>query len=95
MVDQICTESYSQVVTEDPQHESPAVAIDRHEVRRRRHLCGLSQAQLAERAAISFAYVGHIERGQRPRVSAPVFARICDALGVQDRQELIAQDGAA
>lgn len=66
------------------------VAIDRTELRRRRHLLGESQAQFAERAGISAGYISLIESGQRLTVSPPVFARICDALGAADRTELMA-----
>ena len=79
----------------DPQHDSPEVPVDRREVRRRRQLAGLTQVQLAEKAGVSHGYIGHIERGIRPRVSPPVFARLCDALDAQDRQELMARTGVA
>lgn len=75
--------------------ESPNVPIDRVAMRRWRRLKGLNQGQLAAKADISYAYVGHIERGDRLHVSPAVFARICDALGVQDRAELLAAEQAA
>lgn len=68
------------------------VHIDRVELRRRRKLSGLSYAGLAAKAGISFGYVGQLERGNRLTVSPPVFARLCDALGVQDRTKLLAKD---
>jgi len=66
------------------------VAIDREKIRIRRQLRGDNQAQLAERAQISPGYVSLIESGQRTTVSPAVFARICDALEVEDRTELMA-----
>lgn len=78
----------------DPLHDSPNVPLNTAELRKLRQLAGLTQAQLAEKASVSFSYVAHIERGIRPHVSPPVFARLCDALGVQNRKELMAQVGA-
>lgn len=66
------------------------VAVDRMKLRLRRKLHGDNQAQLAERADISPGYLSLIESGQRPTVSPAVFARICDALDVEDRTELMA-----
>ena len=68
------------------------VHIDRAKLRRSRQLSGMTQAELAARANISFGYVGHLERGTRASVSPRVFVRLCDALAVQDRTELLAQD---
>lgn len=69
---------------------SAAVVIDRAELRRRRQLKGLNQAELAQLAGVSFSYVGHIESGRRPTVSPRVFVKLCDALEVSDRTELMA-----
>ena len=66
------------------------VLIDRVKLRRKRQLSGLTYAQLGDLAGISFGYVGQLERGVRTAVSPPVYVRICDALGVQDRTELLA-----
>lgn len=67
-----------------------AVVVDRAQLRRRRQIKGLDQAELAVLAKVSPSYVGHIESGRRPTVSPGVFARICDALDVEDRTELMA-----
>jgi transcriptional regulator with XRE-family HTH domain len=67
-----------------------AVVVDRAALRLRRQLKGLDQAELAELAGVSSSYVGHIESGRRPTISPKVFVRICDALGVEDRTELMA-----
>ena len=67
-----------------------AVVVDRAAIRRQRQLKGLDQAGLAELAGVSPGYVSHIEAGRRPTVSPGVFVRICDALGVEDRTELMA-----
>lgn len=66
------------------------VRIDRRKLRSLRQISGLSQLELADRAGVSFGYVGHLERGTRLRVSPGVLADLCDALGVQDRTELMA-----
>lgn len=72
-----------------PAASGPMVRVDRKELRLKRQLFGLTQGELAELAGISFGYVAHIERGTRPTVSPRVFARLCDALHVQDRTELL------
>ena len=43
-------------------------------VRQQRIAQGLTQEQLAEKAGISFAFVGHIERGTRKLSVATLFA---------------------
>lgn len=63
-------------------------------VRELRKLAGHTQPMFAELAGISFQYVSAIERGDRKTVSPPVFVRICDALGIEDRRELICTDAA-
>jgi len=50
-------------------------------VRRLRHLKGLTQEELAFEARIDLTYVGGIERGKR-NPSLLVMARIADALSV-------------
>lgn len=70
------------------------VVIDRAELRKRRKLSGLNQAQLAERAQVSPSYISLIESGNRPTVSPATFARLCTALAVGDRNELLQPDGA-
>lgn len=71
------------------------VRVDRRKLRRLRQLSGFNQAQLAKRAGVSYSYIGHLERGTRASMSPAVYKRICDALNVQDRTELLAAaDGA-
>ena len=50
-------------------------------IRSTRRGMDITQAQLAEMAGISTAFVGHIERGTRA-LSVETLARICKALGV-------------
>ena len=50
-------------------------------IRRKRREMDITQAQLAELAGISTAFVGHIERGTRV-LSVETLCRICKALGV-------------
>ena len=68
---------------------TPNVRINRDRLRRRRQLAGFNQARLAEETGLSFSYIGHIERGIRPRVSPEVLGLLSDALGIEDRAELI------
>lgn len=68
--------------------------MDGPETRRRRKLLGMTVAELADRVGITPAYVRHIEIGIR-HPSPPIFARICDALGVEDRNELLADRSAS
>lgn len=70
--------------------DASGVAIDGAAVRRLRELKGLAVADLAPLCGITPGYLSHIELGRR-RPSPPVFARICDALGVSDRRELLAE----
>lgn len=65
------------------------VRIRRDKLRELRQLAGLTQAALAEKAKISYAYVGHIESGRRETVSPQVFVRICDALGIAPNARLV------
>jgi transcriptional regulator with XRE-family HTH domain len=71
------------------------VAINAAELRRRRQMLGDNQAQFARRCNISAPYVSQIESGKRRTVSPGVYVRICDALDVQDRKELLAVSGRA
>lgn len=75
-----------------PGTEPPGVAVNGRAVRTRRKLLGLYMADLAAKCDISEGYVSHIELGRRQFVSPPVFAALCDALGVEDRSELLAAD---
>jgi transcriptional regulator with XRE-family HTH domain len=76
--------------------QSANVTIDGQKLRQVRKLRGLTGVALAEKAGISFGYLGQIERGVRLNVGPPVFIRLCDALGLtEDRREtLIRQDAA-
>ena len=71
---------------------NPNVLIDGVKMGELRKLLGETQAVFAQRAGISPAYVSQIEKQQRKYVSPPMFARICDALGiaVEDRAKMIA-----
>lgn len=67
------------------------VHIDGDQLRTKRKLAGHALVDFAALAEISFQYLSQIERGDRQSVSPPVFARICDALGVaeEDRDQLV------
>lgn len=67
------------------------VQIDGDQLRTKRKLAGHALTDFAALAGISFQYLSLIERGDRAGVSPPVFARICDALGIaeQDREQLV------
>jgi transcriptional regulator with XRE-family HTH domain len=70
----------------NPHHST--VSIDGAKVRELRKTSGLNLVDLAPKCGISFQYLSQIERGDRPRVRPPTFARICKALGV-DRRKLL------
>ncbi|HEV2780379.1 MAG TPA: helix-turn-helix transcriptional regulator [Actinophytocola sp.] len=78
-----------------PITESPSVAINGREVRRRRKMQGYNLAPFAAKCQISEAYLSHIETGKRTKVAPRVFGAICTALGVEDRQELVISDEVA
>ena len=50
-------------------------------VRQQRKLSQMTQEQLAEKAGISFAFVGHIERGTR-KASLETVVKLSNALGI-------------
>lgn len=72
-----------------------SVAVDGPLLRKLRKLRGTTQTVLADAAGISFQYVSLIERGARPRISQPVFVRICTALDLapQERRRLLRDGG--
>lgn len=51
------------------------------QVRKQRGLCKLTQEQLAEKAGISCAFVGHIERGEK-KASIETVVSLCNALTI-------------
>lgn len=63
-------------------------------VRELRQLLGDNLVAFAPKAQITFQYLSQIERGDRKFVSPEVFVRICDALGVDDRTQLLAKTAA-
>jgi transcriptional regulator with XRE-family HTH domain len=71
-----------------------AVRIDGNRVRRLRQVAGKTQGQLAEAAGISTVYVSFIESGRRSTIGPAVFVRLCDALGVDDRETLMLPEAA-
>lgn len=68
------------------------VAIDVDKMRRRRQLQGLNQADLARAAKIHRSNISRLEGGHQATISPRMFARICDALGIEDRAELLAEE---
>lgn len=60
-------------------------------VRERRQLKGLTVRSLAELAGMSAPYLSQIETGAKATVGPPTFVRLCDALGIaeKDRRTLI------
>lgn len=67
------------------------VATDGAKLRTLREIMGLTRTALADQCEVTPGYISHIENNVR-RPSAPVFARLCDALGVSNRQVLLAQE---
>lgn len=72
--------------------ESASVRIDRRKLRRARQLMGLNQLELAEASGLKGPYISHLETGRRRTLSPGAYARICDALAIQDRTELLAPE---
>ena len=68
---------------------SPNVRVDPKKLRLTRQLRGMTQVQLGRSAKLSNSYIGYLERGLRTLVSPPAFGRLCDALSVLDRTELM------
>jgi transcriptional regulator with XRE-family HTH domain len=62
------------------------------QLRRYREAVGLSQEELAERAALTANAIGALERGERGRPYPDTVRRLADALGLDEAQraELIA-----
>lgn len=73
---------------------SPHVRMDPKKLRRARQLSGMTQVELGRAAKLSNSYISYLERGVRTSVSPPAFVRLCDALAVLDRTELM-DDGDA
>ncbi|WP_328339459.1 helix-turn-helix domain-containing protein [Micromonospora sp. NBC_00421] len=69
-----------------------AVEIDGAKLRELRQLRGETLAEFAASCDISLQYLSQVERGDRPRVSPPVYARICRTLrltGPRQRRTLL------
>jgi len=64
-------------------NQRPARQIRRLRLRR-----GLTQAELARRAGLSWIYIAKLEGGDRVSPSLPALERIARALGVRLRVEL-------
>jgi transcriptional regulator with XRE-family HTH domain len=73
-------------VVDDPRPAS--VEVNGDELRERRQLAGYTLVDFAEICGLSFQFLSEVERGTK-RVSPPNYARICDALGITDRKELL------
>jgi transcriptional regulator with XRE-family HTH domain len=59
------------------------------QIRHLRLTRGLTQAELAKRAGLSWIYIAKLEGGDRVSPSLPVLARIARALGSKLRIELV------
>lgn len=62
---------------------SASVEIDAEKLREMRQDQGLTQKDLAKISGITAQYLGQLENRHRLRVSPPVFARLCDSLGIE------------
>ena len=51
-------------------------------MRERRRVAGLSQRQLAERAALDFSYISKLENDRLPPPAADTVVQICRVLGI-------------
>lgn len=63
--------------------------INGSKLRELRKLAGLTVTEVAEKIGISISYLAQIERGARRTVAPGMFVKICDAMGVVDRRELL------
>lgn len=68
---------------------SPGVEINGAKLRELRKLMGDDLKAFAGRAGITIQYLSQLELGARRRVSPSTFVRICNALGVDDRREMV------
>jgi transcriptional regulator with XRE-family HTH domain len=77
-------------------NESPGVAVAGGELRRLRKLSGDNLEAFAAKVGVSLQYVSQIETGARRSVSPPVFASICDTLGIApgERSRLVEKEAA-
>jgi transcriptional regulator with XRE-family HTH domain len=69
--------------------------INGEKLRRMRQISGLSVTAFAEKVGCSPARISHIETGRTPGVAPAMLAKICDALGVTDRAEMLDERSAA
>lgn len=67
----------------------PTVEIDGAKLRELRVRTGENLKAFAARAGITFQYLSQLELGVRRQVSPPTFVRICDALGVANRLDMM------
>ncbi len=68
------------------------VEIDGAKLRELRQMAGVTLSEFASTCEISTQYLSQIERGNRRRVSPPVYARICTSLnltGPRQRRTLL------
>jgi len=68
------------------------VLIDGAKLRELRQMAGFTLSEFAPTCGISVQYLSQIELGVRPRVSPPVYVRICEALkltGPRQRRTLL------
>lgn len=66
--------------------------IDGPKLREMRQLMGLTVTEVAAKVGITQGYLSGIELETRLGVSPAVFVRICDAMGVTDRAQLLRRD---
>lgn len=70
-------------------HASPE--IDGPKLRELRKMAGLTITELSSKVGCSISYLAAIERGHRPTVAPSMYARICEAMGIEDRGQLLRQ----
>lgn len=68
------------------------VEINGSALRHLRKLAGFSITALADQVGCSLPYLSQLETGARTACSPALFARICDALRIEDRTVLL-RDG--
>lgn len=70
----------------------PTIEVDGAAIRARRKELGLTIATLADRANMSLQYVSQLERGDRSRMSPPLFRLLVAALQMRRRENELKAD---
>lgn len=70
------------------------VAVNGPALRHIRVLTGVGSAELSTSLSVNRAYISKIECGYSTRVSGSFYAKLCEALNIQDRRVLMVNPNA-